>query len=140
VWLLHQQYSFFVQLISCSEGIPSKLDFDLSAWLVLAENGQSFIDKDPDQPAAKRAFVFEAWRIPRRSHPAVFNSTVGSFRTAENSTSDEVQQPVATPESRVKYSGIFAQPVCGKEIVRHKSPNIGFVGRRTVYLHLPTIF
>jgi hypothetical protein len=127
-------------LISCSEGISSELNFALSAWLVLAENGQSLIDKDPNQPAAKGTFVLEAWRIAGRSHPAVFDSTVGSFRTAENSTSDEVQQLVTTPESRMKYGGIFVPPVCEKEIVRHKSPNIRFPSRRTARFHLPTIF
>jgi hypothetical protein len=54
-------------------------------------NYQSFINKDPDQPAAKRAFVFEAWWISRRSHPAVFNGILGSFRTAENPAGDEMQ-------------------------------------------------
>jgi hypothetical protein len=131
---------FFVALISCSERISSKSNLVVSASFVLAENGQSLIDKDPDQPAAKGAFVFEAWRIARRSHPAVFDSTVGSFRTAENSTSDEVQQLVTTPESLMKSSRIFVPPVCRKEIVRHKSPNIRFPSRRTARFHLPTIF
>src|SRR5215469_2719865 len=89
--LLWRLQPFFGQLISCSEGISLKSNFLLSSVLALAENGQSLIHKDPDQPTAKRTLVLEPGWIPRRSHPAVFNDAAGSFRTAENSTSDEVQ-------------------------------------------------
>jgi hypothetical protein len=112
-----------VQLISRSEGISSKSNFALSAWLVLAENGQSLIDKDPKQPAAKGALVFEARRIPRGLQPAVFDSGVSPFRTAKNATRDEMEQSVATPESDLKCCGVFVSSLCNQEIVLHESPN-----------------
>jgi hypothetical protein len=117
-----------------------EVEFRSEGLVGSAENGQSFINEHPDQPAAKRALVFEAWRIPRCFHPAVFNSTVGLFRAAENSTRDEVKQPVAAPKSGAKYGRIFVQPFCKKEIVRHKSPNIGFVGSRLLTCTCLTIF
>ena len=43
----------------------------------------------------------------------------------------KVQQSVATPESCIKYSGILVQPVCDKEIVRHKWP----LRKQTVQLY-----
>jgi hypothetical protein len=91
--------------------------------MALPENRQSFINKDPKQPAAKRAFMFESRRIPRGLQPAVFNSGVGLFRTAENATRDEVEQSVTAPESGMKYCGVFVSSICSQEIVLHESPN-----------------
>ena len=73
----------------------------------LAKNGECLINKDPHQPAAEGAFVFEPRRIPRCSRPAVFNSIASSFGTAENTACDEVEQPVTPRESRIKNGGRF---------------------------------
>jgi hypothetical protein len=100
--------------------------------LLLVANGQSFINEDPEQPAAKFAFVFEARRSPRRLQPAVFDGIIGSFGAAKNTTCDEVQQLVAAPESRLKHSAVFVLPVCNQQFVRHRSPNIQSGGTRTL--------
>jgi hypothetical protein len=94
--------------------------------MALPENSQSFIDEDPKQPAAKRALVFEAWRIPRGPQPAVVDSGVGLFRTAENATRNEVQQSVAPAESGMKYVGVLDEHVCDWQVFFHRSPNIKY--------------
>src|SRR5215469_5630427 len=85
----------------------------------LATNRKSFVDEHPDQPAAKRSFVFEPRRIPRCPLPAVVDGVVGSPGTTENSTGDKVLQAVEAPESRVKYSRVFYKTAGTYEIVRH---------------------
>jgi hypothetical protein len=72
-----------MQLISCCDGMSSKSNFALSVLLVLAENGQSFINADSEQPTPKLAFVFEPRRISSRREPAVFDNLVGPFGTAQ---------------------------------------------------------
>jgi hypothetical protein len=92
--------------------------------MALPEKSQSFINEDPKQPAAKGTFVFEARRIARSLQPAVVDSGVGLFRTAENATRDEVQQSAAPPKSGMKYVGVLAQPVCDWQVFPHRSPHI----------------
>jgi len=74
----------------------------LSVSQPLAENGKNLLHEDSHQPAAKVALVFEPRRIPRCSQPAVFERIAGSFQTAQNSSGDDVEQPVAAPESGTK--------------------------------------
>jgi hypothetical protein len=89
---------------------PRDSGFDDS--MLLPANRKSFINKDSEQPAAKRALRFDAWRIPRGLPPAAFDSGVGSFRTAEHATRDQVQQAAAAAESDVKYFRVLMPPVC----------------------------
>jgi hypothetical protein len=98
--------------------------------MALPENSQSFINEDPKQPAAKRALVFEVRRIPRGPQAAAFDDCVGSFRTAENATCDEVQQSTAPVKPGTKYVGVFAQPVRKQQVFPHRSPNIQCSCRR----------
>ena len=54
-------------------------------------NGQSLVDKNSDQPASKRAFIFEMRRIARCSLPAVLYCNQFFVLVAEQAASDEVQ-------------------------------------------------
>jgi hypothetical protein len=93
-------------------------DPEFHGSMALLENNQSFINEDPNRPAAERALVFEARRIPRGLQPAVFDSGIGSFRPTENATCDEVEQSVAAPEPAMKYCGVFVSSICAQETHR----------------------
>jgi len=57
---------------------------------VLAENGQSLVNENPDQPASKGAFIFEVWRIAQCDPPAASYGN-GCVLLTQYSASDEVK-------------------------------------------------
>jgi hypothetical protein len=61
---------------------------------ILPKNGESFVDKNSKQPAAKSAFSFKPRWIPRSGEPTVVDSILDPFRTAKDPTADEVKGPI----------------------------------------------
>jgi hypothetical protein len=59
--------------------------------LALAENEESFVDKNSDEPASKRTIIFNVWRIPRCRPPAVLHRKRCPFLIANYPARDKVK-------------------------------------------------
>jgi hypothetical protein len=61
---------------------------------ILPKNGESFVDKNSKQPAAKSAFSFKPRWIAKSGEPTVVDSILDPFRTAKHPTADELKRPI----------------------------------------------
>jgi hypothetical protein len=62
------------------------------------EDKQSFVDQNPQQPAAESAFAYKPSRTTRGRNKAVFYSILGAFFGAEHARCYEVEQAAAATE------------------------------------------
>jgi len=76
-----------------------RLDF---FHLAVAADGQSLVDKNPQQPAAESSFTFEFRWIAGRCQSTVFHSIFGSVQRLKNTTCNEIKQLVTAREPNSK--------------------------------------
>jgi len=69
---------------------------------ILPKNGQSFVNKNPNQPTAKRSVRAALQSIAASSAVAISHRFLHSRFTAENTARNEEQRLPATPEARVE--------------------------------------
>jgi hypothetical protein len=63
---------------------------------ILPKNGQSFVNKNPNQPTAKRTFLLKLQTAMRSFDSTIFDHIFDFLAVAKNPTRDELQQ-VVTP-------------------------------------------
>jgi hypothetical protein len=80
---------------------------------------KSFVDQNPQQPAAESAFTSKPSRTTRGGNKAVFYSIVGAFFGAKHASCYEVEQAATATEPSSEYSGAFFQSIYDRRVTGH---------------------
>src|ERR1700741_1527420 len=97
-------------------GTDSNNTVGVGIGTLFSANHQSLIDQNPEQPTAKLAFIFKPQKVTRSSAPTTSYGFFRAFRTAKDTTCNEVKQPVAAPEPGIKHQLLLIEPRSFREV------------------------